>query len=57
LNNTTEMMYWGAEVGLLSLLVCFSIDVEGCLEARTGRLIPKKERLIHKAQGAKYIKF
>jgi len=41
-------MYWGAEVGLLTLFECFSIDTKYSLEPLTGRLIPKKERLINK---------
>jgi len=42
------MRYWGAEVGLLSVLECFSIDVKCSLGASTGRFIPKKESLINK---------
>jgi len=42
------MMYWGTEVGLLSLLELFSIDTKRCFEALTGRLVPMKERLIKK---------
>jgi len=58
-NHTSDLqiMYWGVVVWLLSLLVCFSIDVEVWLEAQASRRIPKKKRLINKAQGAKYIKF
>ena len=35
-------------MGLQILLECFSIDVNYSLEAPTGRLNPKKERLINK---------
>lgn len=48
MSNTTEIMFWGFEVWLLNLLKYFSIDAKCCLEALTGRLIPKKERLINK---------
>jgi hypothetical protein len=53
LNNKKEMMYWGAEMWLLSLLQCFIIDEKYSLEASTGSLIPKKERHIDKVQGDK----
>jgi len=35
-------------VFLLSLLELFSIDTKRCFEELTGRLVPKKERLIKK---------
>ena len=52
-SNTTEMGYWGAEVGILSVLEGFSIDVKCSLEAGTGHFISKEEMLINKTQGAK----
>ena len=52
-SNTTEMGYWGAEVGIVYELECFSIDVKCFLEAITGHFISKEEMLIHKTQGAK----
>jgi hypothetical protein len=49
-NSATQQKwgYGGVEVGLLSVLEFFQIEVKCCLEVSTGLLIPKKERLINK---------